>query len=119
MLRDTPILTLRSDLPRQWIYDDYFDLIVWYKCKRIFGFQLCYDKPNYERALSWSEEGGFIHSAIDSGEESPLINRTPLLVSNGPFPKMAILAEFMKRSDTLSYGIRKLVVEKMLAYQTR
>jgi hypothetical protein len=54
---------------RRWFTDDYFDLIVWYgNDRRLIGFQLCYDKQERERALTWTLEHGFQHNRIDSGE---------------------------------------------------
>jgi hypothetical protein len=42
--------------------DDYFDLIVWYEPDGgVHGFQLCYDKPGRERALTWTLVDGFRH----------------------------------------------------------
>ena len=56
---------------RRWFTDDYFDLIVWYgNDRRLIGFQLCYDKQERERALTWTLEHGFQHNRIDSGELS-------------------------------------------------
>jgi hypothetical protein len=76
-----------GDYKRSWMSDDYFDLVVWYeRSNAIHGFQLCYDKPHWERALTWMFDRGFIHAAIDSGEEDPQANRTPVLVPDGSFP---------------------------------
>jgi hypothetical protein len=79
MLSDSPISLVAGDLPRKWIADDYFDLIVWYRDNRIAGFQLCYGKPYAEQSLTWIAGGKFINSRIDEGEESPTRNRAPVL----------------------------------------
>jgi hypothetical protein len=69
MLANTPRKPVAGDRDRRWIADEYFDLIVWYEDDQtIHGFQLCYDKPGRERALTWTRAGGFQHTAIDSGE---------------------------------------------------
>ena len=40
---------------RRWFTDEEFDLIVWYGDDRsLVGFQLCYDKQDRERALTWT-----------------------------------------------------------------
>lgn len=76
-----------GDSRRRWMADDYFDLIVWYEpSNAIHGFQLCYGKPVQERALTWLKPRGFSHSKIDSGDEDPGANRTPILLSDGSFP---------------------------------
>ena len=42
-----------GDYDRKWLSDDHFDLIVWYTSNdKIYGFQLCYGKPRFERALT-------------------------------------------------------------------
>jgi hypothetical protein len=45
MLYNAPIKPKEGDLPRRWISDDYFDLIIWCQPdESVYGFQLCYDK---------------------------------------------------------------------------
>ena len=54
MFDDSPKKAVRGDYDRRWLSDDFFDLIVWYRPDdTIHGFQLCYDKPYWERALTW------------------------------------------------------------------
>ena len=87
VLKNSPRTPVEHDHDRRWIADEYFDLIVWYEAAgAIHGFQLCYDKPGRERALTWTRERGFSHTAIDSGESRPTANRTPILVPDGVFP---------------------------------
>ena len=95
---------------RRWFSDDELDLIVWYSASaEISGFQLCYDLGRRERAFTWRKDGGLIHTAVDSGDESPLYNRSPILVSDGSPPLEWILAEFKKRSENLEPAIVTLV----------
>ena len=57
ILKHVPKQAVSGDRDRQWMSDDYFDLIVWYKTDgAIHVFQLCYGKPASERALMgvWS-----------------------------------------------------------------
>ena len=57
---------------RHWFQDDFFDLFAWTNATgEVVAFQLCYDRLNRERVLSWSESAGFIHRRIDDGEELP------------------------------------------------
>ena len=60
---------VRGDYDRTWLSDDYFDLIVWSSPDdTIHGFQLCYGKPIWERALTWRSGNGFSHMQVDDGE---------------------------------------------------
>ena len=114
MLDEAPKRPVAGDYDRRWISDDYFDLIVWYTPRdTIHGFQLCYDKPRWERALTWSSDRGFSHMEVDSGEDDPHINRTPVLVPDGSFPAQTVLAEFARRSGALPLDLSKLVTEKI------
>jgi len=118
MLGNQPIRPVARDLDRRWISDDYFDLIVWYEPGGgIHGFQLCYDKSGHERALTWTLEGGFKHTAIDSGETNPNANRTPILVADGAFPAAQVRGEFMARGKLLPSEIRDLVLGKIEEYK--
>jgi hypothetical protein len=112
--RKTPV---HGDYDRQWIVDDYFDLIVWYTTSNaVHGFQLSYDKPDWERALTWLSDKGFFHTKVDSGDQTPLANRTPVLVPDGLFPAERVLAEFQRRGRALPPDLRELVVQKIDEY---
>ena len=111
---------VRGDYRRRWMSDDYFDLIVWYKIgNTIHGFQLCYGKPRLECALTWLKEGGFIHAQIDSGEEVPEANRTPILVPDGSFPTADVTREFRRRSERLPKSLRNFVLAKLRQFAVK
>jgi hypothetical protein len=113
-----PIRPVANDLDRRWISDDYFDLIVWYEPDRqIHGFQLCYDKLRRERALTWTHQRGFRHSAVDTGEHTPTTNQTPILVAGGAFPVERVKAEFIARSSLLPIELRELVLLRIDHYK--
>ena len=100
--------------------DDYFDLIVWYEpSNAIHGFQLCYGKPQSERALTWLKERGFIHSLIESGDDEPDANRTPILVPDGTFPTMQVTREFRRRSERLPKALRNFVLAKLKQFAAK
>jgi hypothetical protein len=118
MLTNQPIRSIANDWDRRWISDEYFDLIVWYESEfEIYGFQLCYDKPGNERALTWTRQRGFQHSAIDCGESKPTANRTPILVPDESFPAERVRTEFIARSKLLSTDLRALVLAKIHEFQ--
>lgn len=118
MLVDSPIRLKEGDLPRRWIADDFFDLIVWYRPDAsVHGFQLCYDKGRDERALTWLVGRGFSHSRIDPGDDLPTEHRSPVLLLGGTFPAALVIAEFRARSRALSPAIRRLVLSRLREYR--
>ena|SRR6476659_5245078 len=120
MLEATPKRPVHGDYDRRWISDDYFDLIVWYTPRdTIHGFQLCYDKPHWERALTWLADRGFSHTEVDSGDETPEANRSPILVPDGSFPADKVLAEFACRGSGLPAELRELVTDKISEFVQR
>ena len=105
---------IRGDYKRSWMSDEYFDLIVWYeRSNAIHGFQLCYGKPYQERALTWLVRRGFTHTDIDSGEDTPERNCTPILVPDGSFPAAEVKREFGSRSGQLPKSLRNFVLAKI------
>ncbi len=117
MLGEAPKRPVRGDYDRKWIADDYFDLIVWYtSTDAIHGFQLCYDKPRWERALTWISGTGFSHMEVDSGEQDPYANRTPVLVPDGSFPAEDVVLEFQRRARELPPELSQLVLQKIAEY---
>ena len=107
---------------RRWFSDDYFDLIVWYEGTRcshrdISGFQLCYDRSGYERALTWQRGRGFSHEKVDTGEGGRLgLKSTPILVADGVFDACAIAERFREASRGMDPQIVKLVLDRVAAY---
>jgi hypothetical protein len=115
--KKTPI---RGDYKRSWMSDEYFDLVVWYeRSNAIHGFQLCYDKPRWERALTWMADRGFTHAVIESGEEDPQANRTPVLVPDGSFPADSVTREFRARSGGLPKSLRNFVLAKLKQFVSK
>ena len=108
---------VRGDFKRSWMSDEYFDLIVWYeRSNAIHGFQLCYGKPHSERALTWRARRGFTHMRVDSGEDDPEWNNTPILMPDGSFPSEEVTREFCRRSTELSKSLRNFVLAKLAQF---
>ena len=108
MLQDQP------GLRRRWFQDDYFDLFVWLAPNdALRAFQLAYQRTLEERVLEWSSERGFVHSIVDSGEELPNLNRTPLLVRGGACPVRTVAREFENRSEHLEGQLRDAILDKL------
>jgi len=120
MLDNTPKKSVRGDYDRRWLSDDFFDLIIWYRPDdTIHGFQLCYDKAYWERALTWMYDRGFSHMQVESGEKVYPPNQTPILVPDGSFPADAVLHEFARRSSALPIEVRQLVTDKISEFVQR
>jgi hypothetical protein len=108
---------IRGEGFRRWFTDDYFDLIVWYDDeKALTGFQLCYDKQNRERALTWTREHGFQHNRIDAGEIPGHAKMTPVIVADGEFAAAPVATLFKRASASIDADIAQLVHETILRY---
>lgn len=117
MLREYPCRQNKSDYRRRFMCDDYFDLFVWFRADgEFYGFQLCYDKEDRERALTWLSDRGFSHFAVDSGEANPNRNCAPMMVLDGCMPVELVRAKFLRQSRELDTKIRELVVAKLDEY---
>src|SRR5262245_38223464 len=120
MFDNAPKKSVRGDYDRRWLSDDFFDLIIWFRPDdTIYGFQLCYDKPHWERALTWTRDKGFSHLEVDSGEHVYPPNQTPILVPDGTFPGDMVLYEFTRRGTALPHEVRKLVTDKINEFVQR
>jgi len=99
---------------RRWFTDDNMDLIVWYKpTNHIFGFQVCYDRQTNEHALTWKETDGFHHNLVDSGEEGPEENRSPVLAPDGLCPFSRLAAYLRQNQGDLEKPLFNFILEKV------
>jgi hypothetical protein len=103
---------------RRWFFDDDFDLIAFFKPDgALAGFQLCYDKAGREKALMWFTGRGLSHNHVDSGEQSPWYNRSPMLAQvDGRAEMPRVLAEFWVAEEGLPAELKVLVVQKIEEY---
>jgi hypothetical protein len=114
MLQEFPVTQRTTEPLRRWFADEYFDLVVWTsETNAIVAFELCYDKPRFERALTWSGEHGWGHFRVDSGEDTPVKNRTPILASDGSFPKAQVLAHLSEAPTAIDPTVRAFVLTKL------
>ena len=120
MFDKAPKRPVRGDYDRRWLSDDFFDLVIWYRPDdTIYGFQLCYDKPSRERALTWMSDRGFSHMEVECGDPVSPPNQTPILVSDVSFPADRVLHEFTRRGSALPVGVRQLVTDKISEFVQR
>lgn len=102
----------------RWFRDEYFDLYVWSNQNgTITGFQLCYDKPGKERAITWLSGKGFFHHRIDSGDQNPIKNQSPVLVQDGLFQGDEIARRFTESSPALDAKLAAFVRRKLKEYR--
>jgi hypothetical protein len=99
---------------RRWFTDDYFDLIVWYgEEEHPIGFQLCYDKGDHERALTWTRAHGYQHDRVDSGEIPGHSKMTPIIVADGAFDREPVARRFGAESLRIDREVAAFVIEKL------
>ncbi|KIM12224.1 MAG: hypothetical protein KU38_04855 [Sulfurovum sp. FS08-3] len=116
MLKKSPFVNPKEP-NRLWYSSDYFDLIVWKNQESsVEAFGLYYDTKKRERVLTWRRGQGFSHAQIDSGEQNPTFNRSPLLVPDGVFDKAKILDRFQYESQTIDSDIREFIIQKLTTY---
>ncbi len=105
---------------RRWFTDDYFDLIVWYAdTGTLVGFQLCYDKKQRERALTWTVEHGFQHNRIDAGEAPGHAKMAPVIIADGDFNHAEIARRFEQASERLDPDLARFVLDAVRGYPAR
>jgi hypothetical protein len=102
---------------KRWFTDEYYDLFVWYDDQdQISSFQLTYDKGHEERALTWSRRGGFRHTGVDTGEDSPIESRSPVLVTDGIFDAAVEAERFKEESEEIDPHVARFVYSRLLRY---
>jgi hypothetical protein len=118
MLRRKPIRHLTNDLDKSWTADDFLDLVVWYEAaERIFGFQLCYDRYDEPRVVTWTRKGGFSHCKVRTdGDWAQGAGRSPVLQCCDDFPWRTVVREFMTRSPELEPLIRYFIMKQIMTH---
>ena len=102
---------------KRWFTDEYYDLFVWHDDReQISSFQLTYDKGHEERAVTWTRKGGFQHTGVDAGEDSPVESRTPILVADGAFDSPAEAERFRRESAEMDPQVSRFVYSRLLRY---
>lgn len=99
---------------RRWFESEGLDVVVWLERDgSVNGFQLCYDLGKGEHALTWRFGSGFAHSSIDSGDDSPFANLTPVLSPDPHVPWAEVARLFELRSATLESPLRRLIHDQL------
>jgi hypothetical protein len=103
---------------RRWFAADDLDLIVWVDDRgRPIGFQLCYGRRRAERALTWTPEQGYRHTAIDDGERGGLgYKAAPILVPDGPLDARGLERRLREAGGRLPADVGAFVLERLRAH---
>lgn len=108
---------VKGDYLRRIFADRNLDVVIWYKPdKTIYGFQVSYDLGRRERALTWTESRGFFHARVDNGEDSPLSNRSPVLIEDPDFDAARLLPVFALSAQNLPSREKRLMQRKLREY---
>jgi hypothetical protein len=108
---------IRGEPRRRWFNSDSMDLYVWYDNDGApLGFQLCYGKPNEERALTWFRPASYSHMRVDTASPLGQGRGTPLLVLDGVFDPASVGAQFARLGAELPADVRDLVASRLDAF---
>lgn len=109
---------VEGESQRRWFTDEFFDLIVWEEeDSTINAFQLCYDKPRKEHALTWRRNQGYRHDIVDDGENIPGgPKQTPILVKDGASDLESVPGRFKKNSLEIDKTVSTFVYRKIADY---
>lgn len=120
MLKEVKNVSQNPGEPRRrWFDDEFFDLIIWFgPGEEIWGFQLCYDRENKPRALTWTRQYGYRHDGIDTGEYvwGSTIN-TPVLTADGTFDAVLIPDMLETAAAEIPHAVASLVLKKAREYR--
>jgi hypothetical protein len=99
---------------RRWFESEAMELVLWIDdADRLTGFQICYDLGHKPHALTWRKGRGFTHNSIDSGNDTPLANLTPILRPDGEAPWVLIARLFDESSGSLEPDLRQRIRDEL------
>ena len=113
LLEVTDLRQIPGDPRRRWFNSEHLDLFIWYDPQdQPIGFQLCYGKPEHERALTWWSPELFSHMRVKAEGRYP----APILVPDGVFDAPRVAEIFEKESRDLPRALVEMVQERLLQY---
>ena len=120
MLKEFDSVSQEKNGFRRLFTDEYFELYLWYERRggAMTGFQLCYDPHEDPRSLTCTVRGDSTHTRIDEGEAGGAMHykASPILGSDGVFPRDSLRERFVAASLGLDEAVRKMVLEAIDAY---
>ena len=98
-----------------WFTDDYWDLYIWIdKKKKISSFQLGFGKPSDEQMVIWKKGAKSLKTAaVESGEDHPGINQSPILKEGIRIDTDKIIERFKKDSKRIDPAVSKFIIEHL------
>jgi len=103
---------------KRWFFYDKMDLAVWQEDNfEIVGFQLSYDRPMSEKALTWKLSKGFAHDWVDDGEsDSKRRKSAPVLITDGIFESERVAFIFKKYAADIDREVAEFVYQKLINF---
>ncbi len=102
---------------RRWFSCETMDLFVWTNdSKKIVSYQLSYDKPYPEKALTWRAGRGFSHDDVDDGSRPGRHPASPILLADGEFDAKRVLALFQANAHQLENDLQEFIVSGIRKY---
>lgn len=96
---------------RRWFSCESMDLFVWTNASdEVVSYQLSYDKPYPEKALTWRVGQGFSHDDVDDGSRPGRHPGSPILLADGEFAAKRVLALFQANADQLENDLQEFIV---------
>jgi hypothetical protein len=106
-----------NEPPRRWFHSHEMDLFVWSASPgEIVKFQLTYDKPKNERALTWDATLGYTHDEVDDGTSGTQHPGTPLLLRSTDPDIEHVLSRFDIEAVEVEGRLRTFICEKLKRY---
>ncbi len=101
----------RGEPKKRWFTSLSMDLFVWLNDDdEIISYQLTYNKPHDEKAITWSIENGFIHLGVDDGARPGKHPGSPLFIKDGNIKPAKIISTLKKNSGELDPSIKNFIV---------
>lgn len=59
----------------------------------------------------WKRNQGYSQFRVDTGEQTPTKNQSPVLLADGKFPKARVMAEFTSAAAELEPKLRDAIIK--------
>ena len=118
MLREIIPVSQKSGEPkRRWFCCEIMDLFIWLNDQdEVVSYQLSYDKPHAEKALTWQQGQGFAHVSVDDGSRPGKYPASPLLSPEANFNAKKLLSLFKSNAGDMDSTIATFIVSSIENY---
>ena len=117
MLREIAnVKQIKGEPRRRWFSSESMDLFVWQNyLDEVVRYQLTYNKPHNEKALTWHTKTGFLHLSVDDGFNPGKHPGSPLLKADGELNAPKLLTLINNNSGDLEASIKEFIVSGVKA----